>query len=128
MDSQSFDYWMAQGNYLAPAHQTTVFDMPPELSKVPSLSGSPVSDCQPRADLDHQSSSPTGLFHIRPVSYPNTARLLSAGRRRAHAVRLVPHANDPIGFWFRPRQPLLQPPPIAARRANLQRRGPARPS
>lgn len=43
MDSQSFDYWMAQGNYIAPPHQTTVFDMPPDLSKVPSLSGSPVS-------------------------------------------------------------------------------------
>ncbi|KAJ4362944.1 hypothetical protein N0V83_010061 [Neocucurbitaria cava] len=43
MDSQSFNYWMAQGNYIAPPHQTTVFEMPPELSKVPSLSGSPVS-------------------------------------------------------------------------------------
>ncbi|KAH7361285.1 hypothetical protein BKA66DRAFT_592902 [Pyrenochaeta sp. MPI-SDFR-AT-0127] len=43
MDSQSFDYWMAQGNYIAPAHQNTVFEMPPDLSKVPSLSGSPVS-------------------------------------------------------------------------------------
>ena len=43
MDSQSFDYWMAQGNYIAPPHQTTVFEMPPDLSKVPSLSGSPVS-------------------------------------------------------------------------------------
>ncbi|OAL45854.1 hypothetical protein IQ07DRAFT_591127 [Pyrenochaeta sp. DS3sAY3a] len=45
MDSQSFDYWMAQGSYIAPPppHQTTVFDMPPDLSKVPSLSGSPVS-------------------------------------------------------------------------------------
>ncbi|KAH9883195.1 hypothetical protein J1614_000051 [Plenodomus biglobosus] len=43
MDSQSFDYWMAQGNYIAPPHQTTVFDMPPDLAKVPSLSGSPVS-------------------------------------------------------------------------------------
>jgi AP-1-like factor len=43
MDSQSFDYWMAQGKYLAPPHhQTTVFEMPPDLSKVPSLSGSPV--------------------------------------------------------------------------------------
>jgi AP-1-like factor len=43
MDSHSFDYWMAQGNYAAPSHQAAVFDMPPELSKVPSLSGSPVS-------------------------------------------------------------------------------------
>jgi AP-1-like factor len=42
MDSQSFDYWMAQGNYVAPPHQTSVFEMPPDLSKVPSLSGSPV--------------------------------------------------------------------------------------
>lgn len=43
MDSQSFDYWMAQGSYIAPPHQTTVFEMSPDLSKVPSLSGSPVS-------------------------------------------------------------------------------------
>jgi len=43
MDAQSFDYWMAQGNYIAPPHQTTVFELPPDLSKVPSLSGSPVS-------------------------------------------------------------------------------------
>jgi hypothetical protein len=43
MDSQSFDYWMAQGSYIAPPpHQTTVFEMPPDLSKVPSLSASPV--------------------------------------------------------------------------------------
>lgn len=42
MDSQSFDYWLSQGNYMPP-HQTTVFEMPPDLSKVPSLSGSPVS-------------------------------------------------------------------------------------
>jgi len=42
MDSQSFDYWLAQGNYMPP-HQTTVFELPPDLSKVPSLSGSPVS-------------------------------------------------------------------------------------
>lgn len=43
MDSQSFDYWMPQSNYITPPHQTTVFELPPELSKVPSLSGSPVS-------------------------------------------------------------------------------------
>ncbi|KAI4616328.1 uncharacterized protein J4E88_005561 [Alternaria novae-zelandiae] len=43
MDSHSFDYWMAQGNYIAPTHQPAVFEMPPDLSKVPSLSGSPVS-------------------------------------------------------------------------------------
>ncbi|ORY00657.1 hypothetical protein BCR34DRAFT_575454 [Clohesyomyces aquaticus] len=42
MDSQSFDYWLSQGNYMPP-HQTTVFELPPDLSKVPSLSGSPVS-------------------------------------------------------------------------------------
>ena len=35
---------MAQGNYIAPLpHQAPVYDMPPDLSKVPSLSGSPVS-------------------------------------------------------------------------------------
>ncbi|KAL1800658.1 hypothetical protein ACET3X_001000 [Alternaria dauci] len=43
MDSQSFDYWMAQGNYIAPPHQTAIYEMSPDLSKVPSLSGSPVS-------------------------------------------------------------------------------------
>jgi len=42
MDSQSFDYWLSQGNYLPP-HQTNVFELPPNLSSVPSLSGSPVS-------------------------------------------------------------------------------------
>ncbi|KAF2113374.1 hypothetical protein BDV96DRAFT_122571 [Lophiotrema nucula] len=42
MDSQSFDYWLSQGNYMPP-HQTTIFELPPDLSKVPSLSGSPVS-------------------------------------------------------------------------------------
>ncbi|KAF1965482.1 hypothetical protein BU23DRAFT_23468 [Bimuria novae-zelandiae CBS 107.79] len=43
MDSQSFDAWWSQGNYAMPPHQTTVFELPPDLSKVPSLSGSPVS-------------------------------------------------------------------------------------
>jgi hypothetical protein len=42
MDGQSFDYWLAQGNYIPP-HQTTVFEMPPDLTKVPSLSTSPGS-------------------------------------------------------------------------------------
>ncbi|KAF2469697.1 uncharacterized protein BDR25DRAFT_288665 [Lindgomyces ingoldianus] len=43
MDSQSFDYWLSQGNSYMPPHQTTVFELPPDLSNVPSLSGSPVS-------------------------------------------------------------------------------------
>ncbi|KAF2180490.1 hypothetical protein K469DRAFT_591870 [Zopfia rhizophila CBS 207.26] len=47
MDSQSFDYWLPQGNFMPP-HQTTIFKLPPDLSKVPSLSGSPVS-----ATYDH---------------------------------------------------------------------------
>lgn len=34
---------MSQGNYITPPHQTTIFELPPDLSKVPSLSGSPVS-------------------------------------------------------------------------------------
>ncbi|KAL1598677.1 hypothetical protein SLS60_007817 [Paraconiothyrium brasiliense] len=43
MDSQSFDAWWSQGNYTMAPHQTAMFEMPPDLSKVPSLSGSPVS-------------------------------------------------------------------------------------
>ncbi|KAI8938364.1 hypothetical protein NX059_004259 [Plenodomus lindquistii] len=43
MDPQSFDYWTSQGTYIAPPYQNTVFDMSPDLAKVPSLSGSPVS-------------------------------------------------------------------------------------
>ncbi|KAK7183105.1 hypothetical protein DPSP01_005951 [Paraphaeosphaeria sporulosa] len=43
MDSQSYDAWWSQGNYSMPPHQTTIFELPPDLSKVPSLSGSPVS-------------------------------------------------------------------------------------
>jgi hypothetical protein len=40
MDPQSFDYWLAHGNYLPP-HQTQVFDLPADLSNVPSLTNSP---------------------------------------------------------------------------------------
>ncbi|KAJ4360237.1 uncharacterized protein N0V89_000797 [Didymosphaeria variabile] len=43
MDSHSFDAWWSQGNYTMPPQQTAMFEMPPDLSKVPSLSGSPVS-------------------------------------------------------------------------------------
>ncbi|PVI05508.1 hypothetical protein DM02DRAFT_610524 [Periconia macrospinosa] len=47
MDSQSFDYWMGQNNaYIPPppqSHQSALYELPPDLSKVPSLSGSPVS-------------------------------------------------------------------------------------
>ena len=43
MDSQSYDAWWSQGNYTMPPHQTTIFELPPDLSKVPSLTGSPVS-------------------------------------------------------------------------------------
>jgi hypothetical protein len=62
MDSQSFDYWMAQGNYIAPPHQAAVFEMPPDLSKVPSLSGSPVSpylgrSCPQKVNLPKVSST-----------------------------------------------------------------------
>lgn len=44
MDSQSFNYWMSQGHYVPqqPVH-TGLYDVPPDMSKVPSLSGSPVS-------------------------------------------------------------------------------------
>ncbi|CAI6337504.1 unnamed protein product [Periconia digitata] len=44
MDSSSYDYWMGQNNaYIPPPHQPAMFELPPDLSKVPSLSGSPVS-------------------------------------------------------------------------------------
>ncbi|KAF2125005.1 hypothetical protein P153DRAFT_117959 [Dothidotthia symphoricarpi CBS 119687] len=42
MDSQSFNYWLSHGSYVPP-QQAIVFDLPPDLSKVPSLSESPVS-------------------------------------------------------------------------------------
>ncbi|EOA83698.1 uncharacterized protein SETTUDRAFT_155072 [Exserohilum turcica Et28A] len=61
MDSHSFDYWMAQGNYIAPLpHQAPVYDMPPDLSKVPSLSGSPVSSTYDQfpAQIHHQAYYP----------------------------------------------------------------------
>ncbi|KAF2714177.1 hypothetical protein K504DRAFT_450757 [Pleomassaria siparia CBS 279.74] len=43
MDSQSFNYWVSQSSYVTPPHQTTIFELPPDLSKVHSPSGSPVS-------------------------------------------------------------------------------------
>ncbi|KAE8827569.1 hypothetical protein HRS9139_03555 [Pyrenophora teres f. teres] len=73
MDSQSFDYWMAQGNYIAPPpHQTTVFDMPPDISKVPSLSGSPVSSTYDQFPAPiHQSYYPQIVDEPLPFgSYP----------------------------------------------------------
>ncbi|KAJ4292047.1 hypothetical protein N0V90_009946 [Kalmusia sp. IMI 367209] len=48
MDSQSFDAWWSQGNYPLPPHQTTIFELPPDLSKVPSLSGSPFPGAIPQ--------------------------------------------------------------------------------
>ena len=56
MDSQSFDYWLSQGNYLPP-HQTNVFELPPDLSSVPSLSGSPVSISQCSVSESSQTNS-----------------------------------------------------------------------
>ncbi|KAH6611889.1 hypothetical protein C7974DRAFT_445783 [Boeremia exigua] len=44
MDSQSFDYWMSQSHYVPPQPQhAALYDVPPDMSKVPSLSGSPES-------------------------------------------------------------------------------------
>ncbi|KAJ4987913.1 transcription factor PAP1 [Stagonosporopsis vannaccii] len=44
MDSQSFDYWMSQSHYAPPQSQhATLYEVPPDMSKVPSLSGSPES-------------------------------------------------------------------------------------
>jgi hypothetical protein len=48
MDTSSFDPWWSQANYPPmPAHQTTIFDLPPDLAKVPSLSASPVRTVLP---------------------------------------------------------------------------------
>lgn len=77
MDSQSFEYWMAQGHYIASPHQTTVFDMPPDLSKVPSLSGSPVSPacicyCPPSLTTRKVSSTYDQFpAHIHQAYYPH---------------------------------------------------------
>ncbi|UPX20703.1 uncharacterized protein EKO05_0010928 [Ascochyta rabiei] len=44
MDSQSLDYWMSQGHYIHSHQQhVTSYDVLPVVSKVSSLSGSPVS-------------------------------------------------------------------------------------
>jgi AP-1-like factor len=44
MDSQALDYWMSQGHYVPPQQQHTAsYDVAPGMSKVSSLSGSPVS-------------------------------------------------------------------------------------
>ncbi len=48
MEAQLFNYW----NYMAPSYQTPLYDMPPDVADVPSLSGSPVSQakstCRPK--------------------------------------------------------------------------------
>ncbi|KAF3037446.1 hypothetical protein E8E11_005831 [Didymella keratinophila] len=44
MDAQSFDYWISQSHFVPPQQQhVPLYNVPPEISKVPSLSGSPVS-------------------------------------------------------------------------------------
>ncbi|KAJ8113739.1 hypothetical protein OPT61_g4199 [Boeremia exigua] len=60
MDSQSLDYWMTQGHYIPPQpHHTAVYDAPPEMSKVPSLSGSPESSTYDHFPMPlHQSYYP----------------------------------------------------------------------
>jgi hypothetical protein len=78
MDSQSFDYWVAQGNYIAAPHQTTIFELPPDLSKVPSLSGSPV--CTDNGVVVSSINLVKGFFNIRPISCINTSDLLPSCR------------------------------------------------
>jgi hypothetical protein len=98
MDSQSFDYWVAQGNCIAAPHQTTIFELPPDLSKVPSLSGSPVRIV---GSLHVSSINPAkDVLYIRSISYIHTSNLLPSYRRRTNAIRVVPHANDPFRLWF----------------------------
>ncbi|KAF2019327.1 hypothetical protein BU24DRAFT_489315 [Aaosphaeria arxii CBS 175.79] len=75
MDSQSFDYWLAQGNYVPPQHPSQIYEIPPPLSKVPSLSGSPVSSTYdqfptPPVPQQHQQPPPQ---QQPPHYYPQIA-------------------------------------------------------
>ncbi|KAF1828160.1 hypothetical protein BDW02DRAFT_603690 [Decorospora gaudefroyi] len=65
MDSQSFADWIAQGNYMGRATQTTIFEMPPDISKVPSLSCSPVS-----STYDHFPTPIHHPYHPRIIDEP----------------------------------------------------------
>lgn len=48
MDSQPFDTYWSQGQYNMSSHQTAIYELPPDMSEVPSLSGSPESSTYDR--------------------------------------------------------------------------------
>lgn len=108
MDSQSFDYWLSQGNYLPP-HQTQVFEIPADLSSVPSLSNSPVS-----ATFD---SMPQHQLYQQP--YPHMAEELNFSYQLPMTPSDFGSADESPYCSPRPRQTELSyPPPQAAERTH----------
>lgn len=116
MDAQSYDAWWAQGNYPMPPHQTAIFELPPDLSKVPSLSGSPVSILTMRYNKVSQSQ---GVFHIRSVPRCPSTGILSAYCWRSNALWPLPDSHDTTRVWLRSRQPILQSTTTLQCRASL---------
>ncbi|KAF2805720.1 uncharacterized protein BDZ99DRAFT_110337 [Mytilinidion resinicola] len=111
MDSQSFDYWLAQGNYLPP-HQTQVFELPADLSQVPSLSNSPVSATFDSLPQQH----PHQLYQQQ---YPHMADELNFSYQLPMTPSDFGSADESPYCSPRPRQTELSyPPPQPAERTH----------
>jgi hypothetical protein len=91
MDSQSFNYWISQGHYIPqqPAH-TGLYDVPPDMSKVPSLSGSPVS------------LTPTDIVTTVVDVFRNHRHMISSPHLYTRTTTLTlltkPHTSDHIDY------------------------------
>ncbi|KAF2730847.1 hypothetical protein EJ04DRAFT_514973 [Polyplosphaeria fusca] len=100
MDSQSFDYWLSQGNYMPP-HQTTIFELPPDISKVPSLSGSPVSSTYDNFPAPiHQNYFPQVTeepqLHFGGFPLPMTPSDFGSDHDSPYCSPRVPQQADPV--------------------------------
>ncbi|KAF2489407.1 hypothetical protein BU16DRAFT_531712 [Lophium mytilinum] len=115
MDSQSFDYWLAQGNYLPP-HQTQVFELPADLSQVPSLSNSPYPE---KVSATFDSIPQPHPHQLYQQQYPHMADELNFSYQLPMTPSDFGSADESPYCSPRPRQTELSyPPPQPAERTH----------
>jgi AP-1-like factor len=97
MDAQSYDTWWSQGNYTMPPHQTTIFELPPDLSKVPSLSGSPVSTSAMSRHIKSHSGKVSSTYDQFPGPLPQEYYPQIAGETMHYGTYQIPMTPPEFG-------------------------------
>ncbi|KAF2201485.1 hypothetical protein GQ43DRAFT_415743 [Delitschia confertaspora ATCC 74209] len=116
MDPQPYEYWGFSQPQYVPAHQTSVFELPPDLSKVPSLSGSPVSSTYDHfpAPIQQHAYYPQIADEQLPIhtyQLPMTPSDFGSEHESPYCSPRPLHHPDPV---YAHQSASLQPPPPQA--------------